>query len=160
MARGKITHGHTRKYAFTPTYRSWAAMHTRCSNSKQKNWHLYGGKGIDVCERWDSFECFLADMGERPVGMTLDRKDSTGNYELSNCRWATPAQQSRNTQRTRLIEFRGERLCLVDWARKFGIGKGALQNRFRYGWSVERALTEPVGVNQGRHSAFQQGVKP
>lgn len=96
-------HGHrgsgSRK---SPTYRSWASMRTRCTNPKDINWNLYGGNGITVCERWEKFPNFLADMGERPQGTTLDRfPDPAGNYEPENCRWATPVQQSRNTRKKR-----------------------------------------------------------
>jgi len=81
----------------TPTYGTWMAMRRRCQNPGDRRFKDYGGRGISVCERWDSsFENFLADMGERPAGMTLDRIDTNGNYEPGNCRWATPIQQRAN----------------------------------------------------------------
>jgi hypothetical protein len=93
------THSHSRAHngGPTPTYRSWQAMRQRCTNPTNASWAHYGGRGITVCERWqDSFESFLADMGERPTGRTLDRVDVDGNYEPGNCRWATPLEQARN----------------------------------------------------------------
>lgn len=78
------------------TYVSWQHMKTRCSDPKHPSFHRYGGRGISVCERWLSFENFLADMGERPAGRTLDRVDNDRGYEPGNCRWATPKEQVNN----------------------------------------------------------------
>lgn len=78
-------------------YESWAAMLARCTNPRNPNWPSYGGRGISVCDRWRSFDEFLADMGPRPEGMTLDRfPDTNGNYEPTNCRWATRSMQNSN----------------------------------------------------------------
>lgn len=81
----------------TPTHRSWNSMLQRCGNPNRDNYEFYGGRGICVCDRWKTFENFLADMGERPEGCTLDRyPNNNGNYEPGNCRWATHAQQMKN----------------------------------------------------------------
>lgn len=91
-------HGHARSNAGRPsrTYSSWSGMHSRCNNSLSDKYYLYGERGIKTCARWSVFENFLADMGERPAGKTLDRIDVDGNYEPLNCRWATPKEQALN----------------------------------------------------------------
>jgi hypothetical protein len=94
--RKPLTHGHTSTKERTPTYQSWKGMLNRCRTPSHNRYDLYGGRGITVCERWLSFENFLADMGERPEGKTLDRIDSDGNYGPWNCRWATSLEQRHN----------------------------------------------------------------
>ena len=89
------THGHTSN-GWTPTYRSWSGMFTRCYNANSKSFQGYGSRGITVCERWNSFENFLIDMGERPESLSLDRINNDGNYEPTNCRWATASTQNKN----------------------------------------------------------------
>ena len=106
-ARWETFHRRRHGMTETPTHNSWWSMLERCTKPKHKDYALYGGRGIVVCERWSLFENFLADMGERPPGMTLDRVDVNGNYEPGNCRWATAKQQAlnrRRSSRTKLTE--------------------------------------------------------
>jgi hypothetical protein len=141
---GKIestTHGRTN----TSAYWRWRAMIQRCTNPKNSQWTSYGGRGIAVCERWRTFENFYADMGDPPPGMSLDRIDVNGNYEPSNCRWATFSRQARNLRKTPMLTFNGETLPLIDWAERLGINFRTLHSRLKKrGWTVERTLTTPA----------------
>jgi hypothetical protein len=102
MADQRTTHGKSR--TDPRTYRSWKEMRQRCRNPRSDNFQWYGGRGIQVCQQWESFERFLADMGARPQGATLDRIDNDGNYEPGNCRWATQKEQTRKQSTTKLTE--------------------------------------------------------
>lgn len=140
--KGKnTTHGLSK----TPTYQAWGAMLDRCTNPKNARFNRYGGRGINVCERWRSFENFIADMGEKPAGKSLDRfPDTNGNYEPGNCRWATAVQQGRNRARTVYVEFRGERRPATEWAEILGFPRWTITCRLHQGWTPERALTQPL----------------
>ncbi len=152
MPHAATTHGHTVNYRKSREYRSWQMMKHRCHNPRYTQFRDYGGRGIAVCPRWrDSFEDFLADMGPRPVGTSIDRIDKNGNYEPSNCRWATEQEQKRNTRRNVLMTFNGKTQCLTDWAAESGIPYKTLEARRRYGWTDERALTQPVQTHRRRH---------
>lgn len=143
--RRSLVHGESARDggAASPTYNSWHSMKQRCTNPSDDRFSQYGGRGITVCERWMKFDNFLADMGEKPPRMSIDRIDNNGNYQPDNCRWANAAVQSRNTSRNRFFTFQGETLCLDDWSRKLNIPHTTLHTRLRK-WPVERALTEPV----------------
>lgn len=133
------THGMTK----SPTYRIWEGMIRRCLNPKNKEFRNYGGRGIKVCSRWMSFENFFADMGERPSGMSIDRKDNSGGYSPQNCRWATRHAQMRNTRRNVWVVFSGIRLVRKDWAKRLGMAPSTLVKRLQK-WPLAKALTEPV----------------
>lgn len=130
--------------AKTPEYYSWQDMKDRCYNSNNTMFKHYGDRGIIVCSEWkDSFETFYVNMGPRPEGTSIDRIDVNGNYEPSNCRWATNAEQARNTTRTVLITYDGKTQCLSDWAIEIGISFKGLKKRLAK-MTIEQALTTPL----------------
>jgi hypothetical protein len=125
-----------------PEHAAWRAMVQRCTNPRHQAYSSYGARGIRVCERWaTSFIAFLEDMGPRPSPHhSLDRVDNGRGYEPSNCRWAERIVQARNTRRNFVIECRGVRQSLVEWAESRGIEAERIRNRLRSGWSADRAL--------------------
>lgn len=143
-------HGHGRNGG-SATYNAWHAMKQRCLTKTNKRYADYGGRGITVCPRWmESFENFLTDLGERPKGASLDRINNNGNYEPSNCRWATRKEQQRNMRTSRLISYQGIAKPVAAWAEEIGMSCFALLTRLRRGWSTEDALTRPVSRNARR----------
>lgn len=136
----------------SPTYHTYWGMLARCTKPDSVRWEDYGERGIKVCARWlASFENFLEDMGIRPEGKTLDRICGDGDYEPTNCRWATDEEQANNKSNTRWLEYKGERLPIRIWERRLGLGRQVLDGRIdRYGWSVERALSTPA-LQKGQH---------
>jgi len=145
LARRRSTHGHAARGAASRTYKTWNAMLQRCTNPKSPNWARYGGRGIAVCRRWYLFENFLADMGERPPGKSIDRyPDKNGNYEPSSCRWATAREQLRNTRRNKWLTVGGEPIVLTEAASRAGISINGLKARLAKGWSPDDAATAPT----------------
>jgi hypothetical protein len=144
MAKGtNFRHG----LSYTRTHAIWAAMKSRCTNKNQKCYPRYGGRGVSVCERWQSFDMFYADMGTVPEGHSLDRIDTNGNYEPGNCRWATKYTQANNTRTNRFLSFNGETRTIAEWERHLGLPANCIGNRIRkHKWTVERALTTPLSV--------------
>ena len=135
----------------TPTHITWKAMLDRCLNHKSIGFDHYGGRGISVCDRWLKFTNFLSDMGIRQNGTTLDRINNDGNYEPSNCRWASKKIQRRNSsQKIRYLTANGETLCLQDWCKKLGIRENKVRYRLSQGWTEEKALSTHKYNNQGR----------
>lgn len=135
----------------TKFYIVWRNMKRRCLNPKDRKFKDYGGRGIMVCDRWMNFHLFKEDMypgyGENVI---LDRIDVNGNYEPANCRWATIRESNENTRLTRRFAFMGKEMTLPRWADQLGLKRSTLEMRiYQYGWSVEKALSTPVGVLAG-----------
>ena len=127
-------------------YNTWHSMRRRCLNKFNHNYHLYGGRGIIICNRWlQSFDNFVEDMGRRPDNTTIDRINNDGNYEPSNCRWATPKEQNRNASFARTItDTDGEELCLDDFARKHNVSRSTVAYRLDKGATIEQAKLPPL----------------
>lgn len=134
----------THRMTATRPYRIWAGMLTRCTNKNSKDHNLYGDRGISVCDRWRSFDNFISDMGMPCDNESIERIDTNGNYEPSNCKWATSAEQSRNKRNNHVVEFNGESMIVADWAKIIGINESSLRGRLKK-YPIDIALTTPKG---------------
>lgn len=138
-----------------PTHRErlywvWADMRSRCSNRNHKAFQNYGGRGIYVCDEWESFDAFCSDMGERPNGGMIERIDNDGPYSPSNCRWASRKEQNSNRRNCIYVDDAGERVTLRELCRRRGIKYRPIVKRVQdRGWPMELALTVPVGFKKG-----------
>lgn len=142
-SKANKTHGRARDRVYT----IWVQMRGRCKNAKSKAFPYYGGRGIRVCERWESFENFLSDMGEPPTEQhSIDRMDANGSYCPENCRWATDAEQGWNKRSTRFVDIGGILKPMAVWIREFGIGHGTVYKRMAKGMTPEEAITTPVNA--------------
>lgn len=140
----------------TIEYQTWCRIIARCFDPSIRCWKDYGGRGITVCDRWrgdEGFVNFLSDMGERPgAGFSIDRINNDGPYSPENCRWATAAQQARNTRQNFWITHNGRTQVLADWARELGINHKVIFARLnKFGWSVEDALTIRPVLGRNSH---------
>jgi hypothetical protein len=144
-------HGHTRGERFSPEYRTWAHILSRCTNPNTRDYPRYGGRGITVCEEWRlSFESFFEHVGRRPSARhSIDRIDNSRGYEPGNVQWATTAQQNRNRRNNLWIEFNGERLVVIDWAARLGIPAGAIYHRIGRGIVDPARLLAPLQRRAG-----------
>lgn len=136
-----------------PAYEAWRGMRQRCQNPKRLGYENYGGRGISVCSRWDSFSNFLEDMGARPSKLhTIERIDNSKGYEPRNCRWATMKEQHLNTRRTHMVEYAGKMVPLMRLIESMGIAinYNTIIYRLRRGWTLDDALRLPL----------RQGMKP
>lgn len=138
--QNRKTHGMSE----SPEFRIWLHLKDRCLNKNDKQYKNYGGRGIKVCKEWlNSFEVFYADMGKRPSKKhSIDRRNNDGNYCPENCWWVLPKVQSRNTRRNRMLTYKGETLCMIEWAERLNINYKNLWNRLNKGWNIEKAFTK------------------
>ncbi len=126
------------------TYRIWIDIRQRCQNPKNKRFKDYGARGIYVCDSWRDFDNFLADMGIRPNGKTLERVNNDGPYSPDNCIWATRKQQQRNRRTNHRLTIQGITYCLTEWAEKMQLSVDAVRSRVKLGWTVKEILTTAV----------------
>lgn len=141
--RSKLSYKHGKKDI--PEYNSWRGMKARCNYKKHKDYKNYGGKGIKVCDEWlNSFEQFFSDMGKRPPGCTLDRKNVLEGYNKDNCRWADINTQANNKSSSIYLTFNGITKTLSQFASEYKLNKKTLKGRLERGWSIEKALTTPT----------------
>ena len=142
VAESQRTHGKTG----TPEYKAWATMKQRCFNPKNPRKKTYSQRGITVCTRWvSSFENFFEDMGERPSPEhSLERRDNDGNYEPSNCYWATELEQQKNTTRNVKLEYKGRVMIQAEWARELNTNPKYIEHHLKNGknfnWIYEHFL--------------------
>ena len=137
---GKTRHG----LRWHSAYPTWNGMMDRCYNPKNTGWKNYGGRGIKVCKRWHSVKYFVSDMGEKPVGYSIDRIDNNSNYSPSNCRWATRLEQCNNLRKNVRLSYQGRSLTLAEWSREIGMNRNTLKKRWRLGWSATRIIEAPI----------------
>ena len=138
--RARSTHGQSG----TKIYRLWSMMLDRCNNPKSTFYSHYGERGIKVCSRWNVFENFYTDMGERPAGKSLDRIDNDKNYSPENCKWSTYREQNNNRRTNRMLTYQGKTQTLQQWSEELGLKYNTLQTRVQRGWPDHRVLGEPI----------------
>lgn len=151
----RTTHGLTG----SPEYKTWGDMRQRCLHPLNARYHQYGGRGIKICESWGEFSNFLADMGPRPEGASLDRIDVDGPYSPDNCRWATAREQARNRRIHKGSELG---IAITEAAETVGLPYSTLQTRLKRGWSTDKALSEPIrdSTKTVRGQARKLGLPP
>ncbi len=119
-------------------------MVTRCTNISVKSYADYGARGISVYASWLLFENFLADMGEKPAGATLERIDNEKGYEPDNCKWATKTEQARNTRANKFVEYKGQRMTQIEFSETIGQKQSTVSYRMREGWTPEQIANIPA----------------
>lgn len=148
--KGRFVHGHARTTGLTRVYSAWRHMIQRCTKASVKQFHDYGGRGIKICPEWlNSFPRFLSDMGEGKKGWTLERVWNDGDYELTNCVWATHSHQNRNKRNNIVLTVRGKTGCLKDLCDDFNVPYNRALWRLHRGWELEHIFFVPKSKGGG-----------
>lgn len=140
----------------TRLYIVWKSLKKRCNNPKDKYYHIYGGRGITVCDEWlHNFQAFydwsIANGYDETAPIwqcTIERTDNTKGYSPDNCKWTTNKEQANNRRNNHLIEYQGKKQNLTQWAKEYGIKAPTLRMRLKHGWSIEKSLTTPLMQNK------------
>jgi len=145
ISQARKSHGMSK----SATFNTWKAMKGRCLNPSNPDFHLYGARGVTVCDRWvDSFTAFVEDMGIRPDGMSLDRIDPNKDYEKDNCRWASSFDQANNKRNSRFVEFEGRKITIAQLAKMIGVKYRYLYNKIdKYEGSIDEFIDEFIKEN-------------
>ena len=149
LVKRNTTHGLERG----EVYQCWSGMKARCYNQKAVGYKNYGGRGIQVCEKWrESYASFYKDMGEKPDSTySIERRDNNGNYAPENCYWATRIVQANNSRWNRIVTINGRTKNRTQWCKHFGISNSTVSGRLQRGWSIENALSRPIIEGHSRH---------
>ena len=140
LIASRISHGASK----TRLYGIWNGMKQRCANKNTKWYQNYGAKGIKVCDEWKIFDNFYKWSMENGYNesKSIDRKDSSGNYEPSNCRWTDSITQANNTSRNHFLTYNGETHTIAEWSKISGVASDRIRQRLKKGWSTEKAIFE------------------
>lgn len=141
------THG----MSLTTEYEIWASMKKRFNNPAHAAYPRYGGRGVTVCPEWEKFENFYADMGPRPTGMSIERKDNDEGYSKGNCIWATDTEQSNNRRNVKKFHIGDTHGSIAEVCRALGMPRATVWARLKAGWEPQKAFTEPVNRKKGLH---------
>jgi hypothetical protein len=139
------------------THLCWKNMRSRCSNVRDKSYVNYGGRGIKVCARWESFDFFLADMGLKPANLSLDRINNDGDYEPTNCRWTNSTEQNRNRRGRKVLNIDGVSVPLYVLVERLGVNYKTVNSRLAKGWSIEDAVQKVTQKPRGIHASKGRG---
>ncbi len=164
LQREQQAEAHRHRRHAMPEYQAWCNMKSRCYNPNLPQYKDWGGRGIKICERWKDFSAFLSDMGARPQGTSLDRKDTNGDYTPDNCQWSTRRAQNLNKRSNVILTANGIAMTQSQWAETLNTPSVTILSRIKRGWSDEEAITTPTAPqgehdNDGRFLSFRKGLR-